>query len=94
MAIHIINNMATGIEIRLVTSIHIHIHNINKIIHCKSPVVAHHKVFQIIIQILFTGATRYSFINQKSLSQIRSIHAQIELIIVFVAMIHAAKNPI
>ena len=67
-------------------------HKINKIIHCNSHVVAHHRVFPIIIQILFTGATRYSFINQKSLSRTKSIHAQIELIIVFVAMIHAAKN--
>ena len=85
----------------IVTSIHhiqgnqIHQNNniiISNINHCRNHVVAHQSVLQIIIYILLLGETKYSFINQNSLSRIISIQDPIDHIIVLIAIIPAAKN--
>ena len=95
------NNIETQIMNNIATIIHqIHgklIHQkrssiISNISHCKNHVVAHQRVLPIIIRTLLFGETKHSFINQSSLSQIISIHEASDPIIVFIAMIQAARN--
>ena len=101
----IIHNAANRIETQIMNRIatinhHIpgkSIHQNNSMImsninHCKNHVVAHQRVLHIIIKILLFGETKYSFINQNSLSRMISIHDESEPIMVLIAIIPAAKN--